>query len=345
MERYINQLAAFIREQKDFEFLNISSSYSFESGDTLSLSMDNSRNLTNNNMGATIIDGILQAGLNYNNVVKPRVEKFKKDYPNVKTTTDFFNLISVTDLSEVINMKGQKIERIHLLVDFLKNRRIETENDFYEWLTNSDNALILSNLKGIKSKTIDYFKILTGHKDAVAIDSRLLNFIKLACNDLESISKEFARELLMKTAMQLNVEPATLDFSIWSFMTKYKKTNMINSNPQESAKVEIEQMWNGYCPESLLKGKRVRMRLNDWDFFESEETGLQICLIHGVQAVILNFRGRGKFRSTDTFGDEIESGEILSPQNYDQPPFNNPTVIFQDSKEIEDYIKKIKSTV
>lgn len=57
-------------------------------------------------------------------------------------------------------------------------------------------------------------------------------------------------------------------------------------------------MWNGYCLESLLKGKTVRMRLNQNDFFESEETGLQIYIIPRVQAVILNFRGQGKFRTT-----------------------------------------------
>ena len=106
-------------------------------------------------------------------------------------------------------------------------------------------------------------------------------------------------------------------------------------------KQEIENVWNGYCPESLLKGKMVRMKLNQWDFYESEETRLQICL-YGLQAVILNFRGKGKYRSTPTFGDEIERGEILSPQNTDMPPFNNPTIAFGESEEIENFIKLIK---
>ena len=104
----------------------------------------------------------------------------------------------------------------------------------------------------------------------------------------------------------------------------------------------ISNMWNGYCPECLLNGKTVRMRLNKLDFFESEETGLQICIIPGVQAVILNFRGEGKFRGTPTYGDEVENGEILSPQNSDRPPFNNPTTAFGKSDEIENYIKTIK---
>lgn len=103
----------------------------------------------------------------------------------------------------------------------------------------------------------------------------------------------------------------------------------------------ISTTWNGYCPESLLIGKKVRMRLNQNDFFESEETGLQICVIPGVQAIILNFRGKGKFRTTITYGDEVEGGEILSPQNTDIPPFNHPTVAFGNSKEIEEYVATI----
>ena len=107
-------------------------------------------------------------------------------------------------------------------------------------------------------------------------------------------------------------------------------------------KKNIPQMWNGFCPESHLKGKQVRMRLNQWDFYESEETKLQICVIRGVQAIILNFRGEGKFRSTPNYAEDNESGEILSPQNTKRPPFNDPTAVFESSEEIEKYIETIK---
>ena len=99
-------------------------------------------------------------------------------------------------------------------------------------------------------------------------------------------------------------------------------------------KQEIPNMWDGYCPESLLEGKTVRMRLNQSDFFESEETGLQICVLPGAQAVIINFRGKGKFRVSPNYADEIENGEILSRQNTSSPPFNEPTVAFLNCLEI-----------
>jgi thermostable 8-oxoguanine DNA glycosylase len=226
MEKYVTQLTDFINNNKDFKFLDISTSYNYQVGDTFSLSVDNSRNTTNNNMGATIIDGILQAGLNYQNVVKPRVDKFKNEHRDIKTTSQFYELISNNDLPELIKMKGQKPERIHALVKFLKNEKVETEDDFYTWLENSNNLLRLSNIKGIKSKTIDYLKILTGHKETVAIDTRLINFIKLCCPELENVSYEFGHNLLMKTSKKLNIEAATLDFSIWSYMTNHKLTKI-----------------------------------------------------------------------------------------------------------------------
>lgn len=117
-----------------------------------------------------------------------------------------------------------------------------------------------------------------------------------------------------------------------------------NSNNTElnNEKFELNQMWNGYCPESYLNGKSVRMRLNRNDFFESEETGLQIAVLRGVQAIILNFRGKGDFRTNPEFADEIENGEMLSPQNTNRPPFNEPTEIFNDSEEMETFIRSIK---
>lgn len=123
---------------------------------------------------------------------------------------------------------------------------------------------------------------------------------------------------------------------------EFLQTQNQTSTEEQPEPQELDQMWNGYCPESWLKGKRVKMRLNKNDFYESEETGLQIAVLSGVQAVILNFRGKSDFRLEPKYADEIENGELLSPQNIERPPFNNPTEVFQESKEIENYINNIK---
>ena len=84
------------------------------------------------------------------------------------------------------------------------------------------------------------------------------------------------------------------------------------------------------------------MRLNQSDFYESEKTGLQIAIMFpGVQAVIMNKRGNGKFRQTENYADEKFNFEILSEQTKDNPPFCD-TELIQDTKKLNEAITKIK---
>jgi len=104
-------------------------------------------------------------------------------------------------------------------------------------------------------------------------------------------------------------------------------------------------MWNqcfdGYCPESSLKGDKVKMRLNSNDFFESEKTGLQIAISYpGVHAVVLKFRGDGKFRNTIKYAHEVENGELLSPQLVDRFPYCGDE-LFGDEAQFVTYISQI----
>jgi hypothetical protein len=102
-----------------------------------------------------------------------------------------------------------------------------------------------------------------------------------------------------------------------------------------------DQFFDGYCPESKLDGEKVRMRLNAHDFFESEKTGLQIAISYsGVHAVVLKFRGKGDFRRTVNYADEVENGELLSPQVVDRFPFCG-NELFGDEQEFKEYLKEI----
>ena len=97
----------------------------------------------------------------------------------------------------------------------------------------------------------------------------------------------------------------------------------------------------GFCPECLLKGYQVKMRLNKNDFFESEETGLQIFLVPGHVAVILYERGKGDFVNTIKYATETITTEILVPQNKPNIPFVDPIVYFKNDEEISKYIHSI----
>lgn len=104
--------------------------------------------------------------------------------------------------------------------------------------------------------------------------------------------------------------------------------------------LNFDQLFDGYCPESKLRGKSVRMRLNADDFFESEETGLQIAIsFPGVLAAVLKQRGTGKFKNTISYADSLENGELLSPQTSVRFPFCTE-VVFGDQEHFVQFLEE-----
>ena len=237
----------------------------------------------------------------------------------------------------------KNIDTIENVLRTLRDKTNPTTTDF------NDLTLTFKNVAGLGlstyTKLLYFFKISFNGNPCLILDQRLIdvfsskaysNFQQLSNIRYDNAEKKYLDflQLASQIASNIETEGENIELFLFTFGNNLKTTKMTETR--------ISNMWNGYCPESLLKGKTVRMRLNQNDFFESEETGLQICIIPGVQAVVLNFRGKGKFRTTENYGDQVENGEILSPQNSDRPPFNNPTTAFGDSEEIENYIATIK---
>lgn len=246
-------------------------------------------------------------------------------------------------------MRGNHFVNILKHIDTIENTLLSliqksnlTTTDF-NCLTETFNNVVGLGLSTY-SKLLYFFKITFNDNPCLILDQRLIdvfasksyaNFQQLSKIRYDNAEKKYLDflQLTRQVANDIETEGENIELFLFTFGNNLKATNMNVT--------KISNMWNGYCPESLLQDKTVRMRLNQHDFFESEETGLQICIIPGVQAVILNFRGKGKFRLTPHYGDEVENGEILSPQNTDRPPFNNPTIAFGESEEIENYIATI----
>ena len=247
-------------------------------------------------------------------------------------------------------MRGNHFVNILEQIEIIKNsilalgqKSTPTTTDFYELTTTFKNVAGLG--RSTYSKLLYFFKISFNDNPCLILDQRLIDvFASKAYSNFQQLSKiRYANaekkyldflQLTRQLAIKIETEGENIELFLFTFGSNLKTTNMTETR--------ISNMWNGYCPESLLKNKNVRMRLNQHDFFESEETGLQICIIPGVQAIILNFRGKGKFRETQTYGDEVENGEILSPQNSDKPPFNHSTTAFSESEEIENYIATVQ---
>lgn len=194
-----NQLASFVKTLVGFEIVeSIDGQYG--------------------HMGATICDGVLQAGVNYQHTVKPRVEQLIRDYPEAVTTSGFKALIDKKSIGRLLNWKepSRKANTIKDLVGLFVSHQIENENQLSEWLKVGDNLVVLKAIHGVGDKTVDYFFILVGLQ-SVAVDRHLKNFLGLSQIGFNDYAE--AKEIIQHAAGFLHKDPQVLDHSIWRYMS------------------------------------------------------------------------------------------------------------------------------
>ena len=104
----------------------------------------------------------------------------------------------------------------------------------------------------------------------------------------------------------------------------------------------MEIYFDGYCPESLLKGEQVEMRLNEDDFWESEATGLQMTVFPPF-ATILRWRGKGKFKQSSDVASNSLVGLVMTEakQEDGKEIFPDEESIINNNFELERYLGKI----
>jgi hypothetical protein len=190
-------LVAYVRSLDDFQIKQVEEPY--------------------NHMGATITDAILQAGVRYDTVVRPRVHKLIKQYPEGKTTSGFLQLLDKVGSNALLDWSdNEKPNRVLGVTQFFAQQGIEIESDLKIYLQTPAHVGTLKALRGLGDKTIDYFKILVGVPTA-AIDRQLNNFLARA--GAEANTYDEAQAVIHAAADLLQVNRADLDHSIWRYMS------------------------------------------------------------------------------------------------------------------------------
>lgn len=183
--------------------------------------VDSSLSETEDHVGAIIVDAILQSGINYLQVVEPRVRRFREQHPEARTTSGFLDLIAQQDLSELINWRGSvKLERIGNLTAFFEKEGIETRGDLKSWLLQFGSSERLKELKGIGDMTADYLKMLAGI-EVCAADSLTVGFLRDA--GVDPSSYEEARDILCRMSRMMDVHPVALGFTIWRYIASRRR--------------------------------------------------------------------------------------------------------------------------
>lgn len=175
-------------------------------------------------IGATISDTILQAGLNYKTVVKPRVDQLAREFPEGKTTSGFINLIAFYGLSRLVRWDHpEKPRRIMDLTWFIANEGIETEGELSAWLRDSANCRQLLNLNGVGPKTVDYLKMLVGIS-SIPVDRHIRSFVRLA--GLRYTRYDDVQRVVEIAADVLAVNRSSFDKAIWSYFAAAPRGNL-----------------------------------------------------------------------------------------------------------------------
>ncbi len=185
----------------------------------------NSKSSIYNHMGATISDTVLQAGLNYRYVVSPRINNMLNEYGTFKTTSSFIALFCSIPLSDILIWKdNKKIDLIKKLSWLFFENGVENEESLKNWLCNNKNIEIISDIKGVGPKTIDYLKKLCGIS-TIPIDRHLFNFLELA--KIEVSDYDEAKKLYEAVSISMGVEPSELDNKIWNYMSNSKSKQVV----------------------------------------------------------------------------------------------------------------------
>lgn len=145
-------------------------------------------------LGAILADSVLQAGLNYTTVVRPRVLAILRNYPEADTMSALLDLIEERKTREFLNWSHhEKVARFEGLVAFLKDWEIEDADDLRTNLAAEQFCIAIQTINGVGPKTVDYMACLVGI-DSIAVDRHVRTFAKtvgVVSNDYHFLRRSF----------------------------------------------------------------------------------------------------------------------------------------------------------
>lgn len=171
-------------------------------------------------LGAILADAILQAGVNYRTVVKPRVDRILKLFPESATLTGTVRIVESDAVGDFLMWKhAEKVERFIQLHRLIEAHQVEDAKMLRTWLKLGSCRAELLQVRGIGPKTVDYLSCLVGI-DSVAVDRHVRGFARQAgveVRDYEQLKSVFC------CAADLLGTPRR-DFDAWVWTTRAQAT-------------------------------------------------------------------------------------------------------------------------
>jgi hypothetical protein len=171
-----------------------------------------------NHLGALLADVSLQAGVNYDHVVRPRVNYVLAEFPATATVSSLKTLILEIGVEQFLQWKGRaKIGVFTSILGTLDQRSIETVEDVSAWSSTLEANRILLGIRGFGYKSFDYLRLLCGF-ETIPIDRHLRRFLELAGVNCGRTSYTALQSILLEACEQIGLEPYKAEHGLWRLM-------------------------------------------------------------------------------------------------------------------------------
>lgn len=180
--------------------------------------------VTCEHLGAVLADSVLQAGLNYLTVVRPRVLSILQAHPSRNTISSLVSLIQDGETSAFLNWRHhEKVSRFEALVAFLHRSGVEDVRDLRIRLASREFCNVIQTVSGIGPKTVDYMACLIGI-DSIAIDRHIRAFARAA--GVKNDDYHFLRDSFCCAADLLSLSRREFDAWLWHRAAVSAQTQM-----------------------------------------------------------------------------------------------------------------------
>lgn len=166
-----------------------------------------------NHLGAALADAVLQAGLRYDTVVRPRIERILVEYPEATSIDILTEIVSSGKSSQFLNWQhNEKISRFESVVYSMHSLGIVGIEDLRTKLRKDSFCRHLCSIRGVGPKTVDYMACLVGI-DAIPIDRHIRSFAQQA--GLRSKNYDDLKKIFCFAADLLSMPRRSFDSWIW----------------------------------------------------------------------------------------------------------------------------------
>jgi hypothetical protein len=164
-------------------------------------------------MGALLADVALQASLNYEWVVLPRVRRIANVFGTHPCTSEMLDVVAEHGANHVLSWRHpDKPSRYVELLHTCRALGVETVDELRDALLDDCTLSHFRRIRGVGPKSLDYLLLLAGIP-TVPMDRHMSWFLSVA--GVHGRSYEQRRAILVQACVRIGADVATTDHALW----------------------------------------------------------------------------------------------------------------------------------